>query len=553
MLNRVLLKAPFVPKMLIISGCLGLIPAAFAQDLAGQEEGPAYRLGLGTRIVLEDLTVTDAKGNPVTGLAQSAFHVSEDKRGQVILNFAESQLAEKATAVVPRMAAGTFGNYRSQQSQGMVAVLLIDPIGLELPDQMDLRLQMLKYLKQKPDDVPVVVYRSSSRGAPVLIQSLTTDRGLLLEAINHSVPTITRPVSTVYANAVAELQNMAEYLRTVPGKKALLWFAGSFPLYVQAEYGVAGALDEGPRGRQTRDAYRALEAARISVYPIDVRGVVNASIALNQASDVAAAANDPSTTTRAGGSDAQNIAGSYNDMDKLAAATGGRAFYSDNQIWKAMGSAITTAEHGYEIAYRPTEYVEDGRWHKITITVDGPYQVHYRAGYYAAEPNGIAEANQHERRRLPKVDEETGLAHAEEVPNATGAAALDRQIDFTAKVQPAADKGRLKSFEITYAVPVADLQFTTATNGTHHSKFRVVAIAYNTSGDLLGKTIEDVETNYSDTQMTLAARIGAPARQTIQVPKGAEFLMLAVQDLLTGRTGMVQLTTKTARAQAVSR
>lgn len=552
MLKRTPLKSSFLPQIYMLAAYLGMTQAASPQAAPAREQGPTYRLTFGTRIVFEDLTVTDAKGNPVTGLAQSAFHVSEDKHDQVILSFTESRLAESTSPVTPRIPRGTFDNYISQQAQGTVVVLLIDPIGMELADQMSLRLQMLQYLKLKPDDVSVIVYRAGSRGVPVLIQSITTDRGLLLDAINHSVPTITRPVSSVYANAVDEVQNLAEYLRTVPGKKALLWFAGSFPLYLEPDYGVA-ALDDAARGREMRQAYRALEAARIAVYPIDVRGVVNASIALNQASDTTAAANDPSTTTKATGSDAQNTGSSYDAMDKLADATGGRAFYSQNLIWKAMKSAITSSERAYELGYRPEAYAEDGRWHKIKITVDGPYQVHYRAGYYAAERSNKAGAEPTEQPGLPGFVEDVHGVKARQARAGIDADVLDRQISFSVKVIPTPDKSGRNAFEITYAVPTADLQFSTAKDGTHHSRFRMVAIAYNTSGDLMAKTIDDVETSFTETQMTLAARIGAPARQTIQVPKGAEFLMLAVQDLTTGRVGMVQLTTKTARTQTRNR
>lgn len=548
MLERITLKDSFLPHVYVLAACFGVTLAVAGQAAPATQQETTYRVAFGTRIVLEDLTVTDAKGNPVTGLAQSAFHVSDEKHAQVILSFAESKLADSTSPVTPRMPDGTFGNYISQRVQGTVAVLLIDPIGMELADQMDLRLQILRYLKLKPDNAQVIVYRGGSRGVPVLIQSMTTDRGLLVDAINHSVPAMTRPVSIVYANAVDELQNLAEYLRMVPGKKALLWFAGSFPLYLEPDYGVA-ALDDAARGREMREAYRALEAARIAVYPIDVRGVVNASIASNQASNTTAAANDPSTTTQATGSDAQNTGSSYDAMDKLAAATGGRAFYSQNLIWKAMESAITSAEHAYELGYRPEGYTEDGRWHKIKITVDGPYQVHYRAGYYAAERSNNGGAKPVERARLPSIGEEADGGKPKQALAGIEAAVMKREISFSAKVLPTLGKDGKNAFEITYAVPAADLQFNTAKDGTHHSKFRMVAIAYNTSGDLMAKTIDDVETNFTETQMTLAARIGAPAKQTIQVPKGAEFLMLAVQDLTTGRVGMVQLTTKTARTQ----
>ena len=50
--------------------------------------------------------------------------------------------------------------------------------------------------------------------------------------MNESIPTLPRPVGSLFSNGIAKLGNVSDYLRAVPGKKVLLWFAGSFPLYL---------------------------------------------------------------------------------------------------------------------------------------------------------------------------------------------------------------------------------------------------------------------------------------------------------------------------------
>ena len=42
-----------------------------------------------TRVVLTDVTVSDANGNPVHGLPQSVFHIFDNKQPQVIASFEE--------------------------------------------------------------------------------------------------------------------------------------------------------------------------------------------------------------------------------------------------------------------------------------------------------------------------------------------------------------------------------------------------------------------------------------------------------------------------------
>ena len=53
--------------------------------------------------------------------------------------------------------------------------------------------------------------------------------------------------------------------------------------------------------------------------------------------------------------------------------------------------------------------------------------------------------------------------------------------------------------------------------------------------------MDTVETNYTPAQTELAARIRTPADQRFEVKQGAQFLLLAVEDLRTERVGTLQL------------
>lgn len=512
-------------------------PAATGQDQ------PGYRLSTQTRIVVEDVTVTDGKGAPVAALPRTAFHLFDDEHAQEILSFDETDAANVAPAAVAR---GELSNAALYRNGGVLTVLLIDPIGMELGDQMYLRLQMLQYVRKLPEGAMVAVFRSTSRGTPVLLQSATADRGLLRDAIDSSVPTMTRPVSRVYNNAVSELHNLADYLRPVPGRKSLLWFAGKFPLYRQPTNGIAtGEVDRNEEARETREAYRALEQARIAVYPIDVRGVVIANIGYNPAGDVAQMSNDPSTGPKANVGDAQQTGASYNAMDQLASATGGVAFYSKNDLAGAMGSALQLEEHGYLLAYRPTPYAEDASWHRVRLAVDGRYQVHYRTGYYALSGAAPAPGS-----RRPMGGTGAGMAEVQ-APGAEEEGDLAKPLIFEARLKQDGGSAKKPGFLISYLIPSSELQYRTAADGTSHTRYRVAAVAYNTNGDILSSGQEMIETHYTPAQMEIARRLGTPARQQIDLPRGADYLLLAVQEMATGRVGTVQVTRKSA--EAVSR
>lgn len=67
----------------------------------------------------------------------------------------------------------------------------------------------------------------------------------------------------------------------------------------------------------------------------------------------------------------------------LAAATGDRAYYSNNRLTEQIRSAVERGQHFYTLTYSPKPYIDDGKWHKIGLAVDGPLTVSYRQGYFA--------------------------------------------------------------------------------------------------------------------------------------------------------------------------
>ncbi|HTF70910.1 MAG TPA: hypothetical protein VK638_50395 [Edaphobacter sp.] len=81
--------------------------SAHAKDATTGQAG--YTLRAHSRIVLTDVTVTDAKGNPVEGLPQSAFHIFDDKVPQSISSFEEHQAPVPAN-ILPVTQSGAYSN-----------------------------------------------------------------------------------------------------------------------------------------------------------------------------------------------------------------------------------------------------------------------------------------------------------------------------------------------------------------------------------------------------------------------------------------------------------
>jgi Ca-activated chloride channel family protein len=115
-----------------------------------------------------------------------------------------------------------------------------------------------------------------------------------------------------------------------------------------------------------RDVRRGLQESDVSVYTIGIReGLLHTSAA---------------------------IAAEMNLRD-LATVSGGETFFPRNsrEMDEAFERIALELRHQYSIAYRPMDFVPDGKWHRLKIRVtqaDGDHHlvVHSRQGYYAV-PN----------------------------------------------------------------------------------------------------------------------------------------------------------------------
>lgn len=528
--------------------CMTAMPGSQAQEgVAPQQPDTSapYALSVQSRLVVEDVLVVDKQDRPVTGLPLSAFHIYDNGKPQKLRDFQEATAINRSTSedrgFGQENAGGSFSNAGLFHNQDSVVVLLIDPTTMHLEEQMYLRMQALKFIQEAPQNTGMAIFRVNDASVPVLLQPLTRNKADLEAAISAAVPTLIRS-SRTFGSAIVELQNISDYLRAVPGRKSVLWLAGAFPLYQEPDYGglcdygsgsVCGSRPVVAHLSAEEDAYRSLEAARVAVYPIDVRGVQMGGLT-SMSGKVGA---KPTSET-------ERVTGQYDEMDRLADATGGRAFYSNNHVSSILNQALQLTNDGYALAYQPEKETADGGWHRVTVRVDGPYTVHYRTGYYAT-PN--ARPRPVEPRRQLSQDGTVappGTRPASAVKNAFAESSTGNQpLIFSAHVIAEAGS-RTKEVKIRYVIPMDQLSSSAEDSG--HAHFRITALAYDVNGDVLSHASEIIDTHFSKEQSQLAQRIGAPADQKLEVTRGASYLLLAVEDLNTENVGVVQLPLKQA-------
>ncbi len=492
---------------------------AFAQKTP---PSPQYTLHKHVREVLTDVTVTDAKGNPVAGLPESAFRVYDDGHPQTIDSFAAHSGSDR-TVLSSSIAPGVYSNRYLSHPPAVYNIALLDITSMTIVEQILLRQQLVHSLQKLPPSEPLAIYMCNGPSI-VLVQNFTTSRAALLAAVGRAIPRIRVGDYGDYTDPVL-LKQIASMLSQYPGRKNLIWFSGGSNLFLfssnlplvngnnpsLANSSLVNAYNYSP---DTTDffklprLYDTLAAERIAVYPIDVRGLL---VSFNS-----------------------TIAQQELLMSAEASATGGKAYYETNEIAESARQVLGNSSDFYTLTYSPNDLHHRGRWHKVRIKVDGRYRLSYRRGYYDDDATFAP----------PSKPLLTVHNKAIQAPYTHS-----QPIIFTAEVQPAsaaeiaAAASKISRHSRAYTVhdvlPAADFSFS----GAHHSHVTVgaAAVVFDDGGLVVGSRVQILKIALDPAQLRAHPHADFVITQTIAVPKGHNDLYLAVWDAPTGRLGTLQI------------
>ena len=236
------------------------------QQVGIQSKNGVYTLHADTHLVLLDVTVTDERGHPVTGLTKDDFKVQEDGQPQTIKFFEEhapvdpAEIARQKAAALAGQPPNTFTNYEPFTGRPVTVLLLNELFPLpgrdfdpQRPELSPLRQRMIETVQNAPRDTPFAIYMLNSELH--LVQPVTTDHALLLARINVLWKTpqfgserMINPDGKLDSSGVppAEdipvrrsfmsdaMQHLASSLKGEPGRKSLYVFTGGFQCSVVA-------------------------------------------------------------------------------------------------------------------------------------------------------------------------------------------------------------------------------------------------------------------------------------------------------------------------------
>ena len=144
------------------------------------------------RETVVDVTVTDAKGNPVHGLKQENFTVKEDNKPQPIRSFQE--YTAEAVRALPKIQPDVYTNLQPPPASAALNILLLDGLNIAPADATDpasvgwsfavqtrVKQEAQKYLQSMPTGTRVSIL-GLSRGLRVL-QGFSSSPALLSAAV----------------------------------------------------------------------------------------------------------------------------------------------------------------------------------------------------------------------------------------------------------------------------------------------------------------------------------------------------------------------------------
>jgi VWFA-related protein len=597
-------------------GLLCLAMATTAQQSAsvppdaGQQ---ASTLSITTREVLLDVVVTDSSGHPLTGLKASDFKVTEEGELQRLTHLEEhhSMSAESLSRLKsgPALPPNTFTNFTPVQNTNSSTVILLDALNTSLDAQMELRQQLIDAVKHIQPGTPVALFQIDTEMR--LIQGFTADPQVLLEAAKskRDMISLQRPVRgsrDEYRRARFDIlrsgfQLMGRYLSGFPGRKNLIWLTGSVPQsYMSDPLGTSF-------GRSFRDDFTILEndpldltdaltLSRVAVYPIDARGLLTPP--QYAASNIRGPS--PGANLRFEGRQAFQ----HMDLDTIAEATGGKAYYNTNGLKEVIVGIVDNGSNYYTLAYATTNKTWNGQFRHIKVALGRPgVRMQYRQGYYAVDrakqEQRLLAALQRKKARAANNPFGEDEAATQEAPPASapasaappapeGAGALIQhpkggfeasmqlgaipptEAIFTAsisvgdKVEKLDKKAPLpldnyleedykgKPFR-TYTVQIHldahALRLARTAAGMRHGQIEFVTLVYDQNGNRVNSLFTTAELNVSEEHYRKLLLDGLPVRQEIAIPvKGNYFLRIGVHDAASDHIGALEIPVDQIRA-----
>lgn len=470
-----------------------------------------------TRLVVLDVVVTDRHGQLRNDLKREDFQVIEDGVPQTIVDF-ELPSSHPVPSGGPPIE--STADLEARAPQAPVDVIVLDEMNTTFQDMAFARYALKKYLNaQQGTPAPTMLIAVSFDRFTVL-HDYTQNREEILKALDHHLThypwNLERGESKYinFAKSLGALEQVAEGTRGHPGHKNIIWVGKGFPgIDLSSPNLTQGAV----AGIQyaTQQAVDMLRDSRVTLYTIDPT-ILSSTIAVTSDADSIMTGLDGSMDATA----PDPFVGDVN-FTGLAKVTGGKSFYSRNDVDREIDESVRDGVNYYTISYHPTNASDEEKpYRKIRVNINiAGLRAFYRDGYYANASDHVSPKDPRTVYDLQAAEESTmvytGLTvHAIGKPGGAG----------------------------TYLVGVPQSELTWSEDGsTESAKLRVVAAAVNNKGEVLARATEFVTAHRSGNAAAPASQNLAKVEIQLQTPPNTHRVRFVVRNEVDGRLGTADI------------
>lgn len=376
---------------------------------------------ISTNLIQLDVTVTDSKGNPVTGLKPEDFEVFENGKKQKITNFSfVSSLRQKNETVVdPNSNVPVPPTALKPEQVRRTVAIVIDDLSLSFTSTAYVRRALKKFVDEQMQEGDLVAIIRTGAGIGAL-QQFTTDKRQLYAAIEK---VMWNPLGRGGIGAFAPIRDSelpaeeetdaeseeeeergledfeGAYFATgtlgalryivsgmdeLPGRKSVILFSDGFRMLGSRDSGDGGIVMD-----FLRKLIDTANRASVVFYTIDARGLVSTGITAEDSISRAT----PGRLQQITSSRSDELIETQAGLSFLAEQTGGLAVRNNNDLSGGVRRVLDDQSY-YLVGYEPDAETFDSkasRFNKLEIKVKGrDLNVRYRSGFFNVADRNVA-------------------------------------------------------------------------------------------------------------------------------------------------------------------
>ena len=546
--------------VLLTAACAAAIGTAAQEPTSS---GPTLKAQ--SELVSVPVIVTDKSGAHVHHLKKEDFRLLEEGKEQPIALFEE--IEPTSTPVRPDPTpAGQFSNmHAADLSHRALIIVVLDMVNTPVEDQIYAKDQLSKYLSDpahagqpislltlnrngvklihhfdnNPKELVAALDQAQRSQPPVredpswaMLPTAKDKKSMILEdfgefQINSEQSALSLERRSIVTLTLQSMKLIAQSFAGFPGRKILVWASAGFPFSFNE---TTMALKEAGAGLDTpanllplyERTWAALNQAQISIYPVDVRSLVN----LPGPAPVQVLKAHPDPFLH-GQWWQEGTAGTF---ETFASATGGRVFHNRNGFADALQQAADDSASYYLLAYYVEREGKKPGWRKLTVTTnrDGA-QVLARTGFFL--------------RPL--------TSHVQDTSKDEMQIALDSPLDYTAipvtakwvEFQAAPERNKKKAiFNLTLPPSFADVD----ESDRNYFAVDFWAAARSTAGSPAGDVEQTMEGHLKPETLEQFRKKGIDYSGAISLAPGEYTVRFIVRDRLSGRIGTLAAPLKVA-------